>query len=264
MNLLEKKILSILEDLKENHQVSSIKAEFGAEGTRLEEALRLKDFCAASGLNLTLKVGGCEAVRDMYDARDLGINSLVTPMIETSYALKKFINSVKTVFSAKEQADITFYINIETYTGYINLKSITETEEFNFLKGIVLGRSDMAASMDIPRDELDSDKMLNIAEEMSYKMKNLNKDMIVGGRIQPESAEFLKKLPYLTHFETRKIIFDNQNLSDIISTKNGILKAIDFERLWIINRRENYNIIKNNDNERLQFLEKLLNEGIKI
>ena len=62
MNLLEKKMVETLIDLKENHHVVGIKAEFEAEGTRLEEALRLKEVVTRAGLDLAIKVGGSEAI----------------------------------------------------------------------------------------------------------------------------------------------------------------------------------------------------------
>ncbi|MFA5276435.1 MAG: citrate lyase beta subunit, partial [Candidatus Omnitrophota bacterium] len=68
MNALENKMLKILKDLKDNHHVIGVKAEFEAEGTRIEEALRLKEVVTKAGLELTIKIGGCEAVKDMYDA----------------------------------------------------------------------------------------------------------------------------------------------------------------------------------------------------
>ena len=67
MNRLEKTMVESLIDLKTNHHVIGIKAEFEAEGTRLEEALRLKEVVTRAGLDLTIKVGGCEAVKDMYE-----------------------------------------------------------------------------------------------------------------------------------------------------------------------------------------------------
>ncbi|MBP5620999.1 MAG: hypothetical protein J6X44_03185, partial [Thermoguttaceae bacterium] len=69
MNSLELKMVDALKDMKENHHVIGIKAEFEAEGTRLEEALRLKEVITKAGLDLTIKIGGCEAIKDMYDAR---------------------------------------------------------------------------------------------------------------------------------------------------------------------------------------------------
>ena len=42
MNLLEKKMVDSLIDLKENYNVLAIKAEFEAEGTSFEEAFKLR------------------------------------------------------------------------------------------------------------------------------------------------------------------------------------------------------------------------------
>ena len=84
MNELERKMVLQLQDLRENHHVIGVKAEFEAEGTRLEEAMRLKEVVIAAGLGLTMKVGGCEALRDMYEARVIGVERVVGPMIESA------------------------------------------------------------------------------------------------------------------------------------------------------------------------------------
>jgi len=34
-------------------------------------------------LGLTLKIGGSEAIRDMFEARVLGVSRIVAPMVET-------------------------------------------------------------------------------------------------------------------------------------------------------------------------------------
>ena len=91
MNELERKMVLQLEDLCQNHHVIGVKAEFEAEGTRLEEAMRLKDVVSSAGLDLTIKVGGGEALRDMYEARVIGVERVVGPMIESAYALHKFL-----------------------------------------------------------------------------------------------------------------------------------------------------------------------------
>src|SRR5574344_1374876 len=106
MNNLEKKMVTTLQDLKENHHVVGIKAEFEAEGTRMEEALRLKEVVTKAGLDLTIKIGGCEAIKDMYDARTIGVSTVVAPMIESPYALKKYIKSTKLAFPEDEHKEV--------------------------------------------------------------------------------------------------------------------------------------------------------------
>ena len=49
MNLLEKKMVDLLKDLKENYGALYIKTEFEAEGTHIEEILRPKDVILVKG-----------------------------------------------------------------------------------------------------------------------------------------------------------------------------------------------------------------------
>ena len=252
MNILEKNMADILTDLNENYGALSVKAEFETEGTSLEEAARLKELSDNSDLKFTVKIGGCEAVRDINDAKFLCADEIVAPMIETPYALKKFVRAINNIYSDDEKTKIKLFINIETITGYSNFKDIISAEEFSDISGIVFGRSDMAASMDLTLEQTDSDIMFNMAYNMSEKMLSAKKDFIIGGNITPKTSEFFAKLPYCTKFETRKIIFDNSKTS--INLSDGIIKAINFEIMWIKNRRENYGIILQDDEKRINTL----------
>lgn len=113
MNRLEKKMVGLLLELKEVHNVSGVKMEFEAEGTRMEEAMRLKEISTRVGLELTVKVGGCEAVKDMFESASLGVDHLVAPMVETQYALKKYLNALRVAFSDEQRQDMEFFINLE-------------------------------------------------------------------------------------------------------------------------------------------------------
>ncbi len=255
MNQLEKKMVNTLIDLRENHHVVGIKAEFEAEGTRLEEALRLKEVVTKAGLDLTIKIGGCEAIKDMYDARTIGVNAIVAPMIETPYAMQKYVQATKFVFPEEEREEIKFLINIETITGYANIKEMVDSPYFADIAGVVLGRVDMTGSMGLTREDINSDKILDIAKVLSSEMAKVNKDMVIGGGVSAHSLPFFKQLPYLSRFETRKIIFDAQKaLSDKHADK-GILKAVGFELMWLKNKREFYGMIFKEDAARLEMLE---------
>ena len=171
MNALENKMLDVLKDLKENNHVIGVKAEFEAEGTRIEEALRLKEVVTKAGLELTIKIGGCEAIKDMYDARAIGVTNLVAPMIESPYALKKYLLSVKNTFPQDERKDISFLINIETVDGYKSFDRMLEIPEISELNGIVLGRVDMTGSLGLKRDDINAEQILGIAKDIFSKAK---------------------------------------------------------------------------------------------
>ena len=70
------------------------------------------------------------------------------------------------------------------------------------------------------------------------------------------SLPFLRRLNsvYLSRFETRKLIFDSSSLSDNDLNK-GLLLAVKFELLWLLNKRNYYNMISTEDDERIQMLE---------
>ncbi len=256
MNILEKKMVSILQDLRDNHHVVGVKAEFEAEGTRLEEAMRLKEVVTKAGLELTIKIGGCEAIKDMYEARVIGVSRIVAPMVETPYALKKYLAATKLVFSPEEREEVCFLVNIETITGYNNLDAMLELPEIKDLGGIVLGRVDMTGSMGLTREEVNSDKIFEIAKNIGLKAKAKGLEHLIGGGVSAESLPFFRKLPVGTvdRYETRKVIFKCPAALEENADK-AILKAVGFELMWLKNKREFYGAIHKEDEQRLTMLE---------
>jgi hypothetical protein len=271
MNNLEKRMVHTLENLRQEHNVIGVKAEFEAEGTRMEEALRLKEVVTKAGLELTIKTGGCEAIKDMYDARTIGVNTIVAPMIETAYAAKKYVQATKFVFPEEERQDISFYMNIETITGFNNLEDILKSKNSNDISGIVLGRVDMTGSMGLTREDINCEEIFEIANKMAALCQKYNKKFIIGGGVSFHSMPFFKRLPKnsLYKFETRKIVFDAQKAFEDKNIDKGILKAVGFELMWLKNKRKFYEMIYKEDEKRIVMLEgrykKLIEEtGVNV
>ena len=83
MNKQELQLLDSLKDLKETSGVIGIKAEFEAEGARMDELIGLRELVVRANLGFVIKIGGCEAVHDMNQAKLLGATGIMAPMIET-------------------------------------------------------------------------------------------------------------------------------------------------------------------------------------
>ena len=256
MNTLERGMVATLKDLKARHHVIGIKAEFEAEGTRIEEALRLKEVISRAGLGLTLKVGGCEALRDIYEARTIGVERIVAPMVETPFALQKFLRAVDLAFPEDELQDVQFSVNIETETAYRAFPEMLRIPEVGRLGSIVVGRVDLTGSMGLARGDVNSETIFRITSDLVTQARAAGLECAVGGGVSAESMAFLRELPNggVHRFETRKVIFGCPAALGPDAAA-GILKAVGFELLWLKNKRGYYGLIAQEDHQRLQMLE---------
>jgi len=264
MNTLERKMVAVLQDLRENHHVVGIKAEFEAEGTRLEEAMRLKEVISRAGLGLTLKVGGCEALRDIYEARTLGVERIVAPMVESPFALQKFLRAVDLAFPEDEREDVQFAVNIETEAAGRVFKDMLKVPEAARLGCIVVGRVDLTGSMGLQRGDVNSERIFEITSDLLIQARTAGLEVAVGGGVSAESLPFLRKLPMggVHRYETRKVIFGCPGALAEDAGK-GILKAVGFELLWLKNKRDYYGLIFEEDHNRIDMLELRYREMIE-
>ena len=209
-------------------------------------------------MNVGLKIGGCEAVRDLIESRVFGVEYIIAPMVETAYALTKFIAAKNKVFPEEERREIKFLFNIETDTAVKNRHELLDTAQ-NFeggVDGVVFGRVHYTMSRNLSRGDVNSDQITQDVLSVGAMCREAGHEFIVGGGVAIEAIDTPKRIRdvHLTRFETRKIIFDGDILSQP-AARDGLLLAVQFELLWLQNKRNSYKSMYEEDETRIEMLE---------
>jgi len=260
MNKNEYEIIEVLKTLKNDYGVYEIKAEFEAEGSRMEEMMRLKDVTTKLDLPIILKIGGVEAVTDIYNALSLGVKGIIAPMAETPFAVQKFLNTIKNFVPEDNAEDIDFAINVETETAIENLDAILSLPDLNLLSGVTIGRVDLLGSMGADRSQVNSIKIRDLCQSVFERCLNKGLNCGLGGAISTDSIEFIKHMSsnnLIEKYETRKVVYKATQDSNF-NYENALLKGVEFELLWLKSKQRYYSRIKHEDAVRIPMLEKRL------
>lgn len=261
MNKLEHEMINVLKTLRNDFGVIEIKCEFEAEGSRMDELMRLKDVSGRAGLPLIIKIGGVEAVTDIYNSLALGAHAIIAPMAETPFALSKFANVVKTMVPEDNRKDAEWFFNMETITAYENFDRMLEIPNFDMINGVTVGRVDLTGSMGLDRKSVDSDQILTICQNTFRKARAKKLSTGLGGAISTDSLPFVRTLiseNLIDKFETRKVVFSPESAK---YGEKAILKGIEFELLWLQSKRRYYSTIKAEDESRIAMIEKRLGKA---
>jgi len=248
--------------LRDMNMLLAIKAEFEAEGTRIDELSVLSGLCFKWKIPLTLKIGGPSAKRDIYEAFQFGANNILVPMVESPFAAEicsEYFLSMLEAFKLMHDAP-NLLINIESKKTIKNLVSILEVIKQNNLpiSSVVIGRSDLANSIG-NKDVNDSD-IFNIVSSIVKTCKRYNIDCTLGGNITKKSYKFIEKLgSSINAFESRKCTFlidrsfNEKIYSELINA------GLEFELSWLEFKQNMYSQRSNEENKRISIIQKRLN-----
>jgi hypothetical protein len=227
-----------------------IKVSFEDEGALYNEIITMRNLTTKVGIDLSIKIGGCEAKRDIIDCMDVNCDCIVAPMVESKFALNKFLKSLDAYNYNKKKG-----FNLETIQSYNNLEKLAM--EFDNIDFVTIGRVDFVSSLNKDRDFVDTDEMYDIAEKVFTMAREKNISCYLGGAVSINSRNFIEKLinkKLLDKFETRYIIFDVHSL-DINNFEKLLYWGNVFEVEWLKFIHQRYLLHANKDVKRIKMIE---------
>mgnify|MGYP001426632450 CR=1 FL=1 len=209
--------------------VVAVKQSLEDEGASYDDLLLMRKVTNQSSLKLDIKIGGCEAKNDIHFCKKIKVDGIIAPMVESDYALVKFIQVVR------ENTMQNLYVNFESIQAVKNLNKIMKKKDFKKLKGVVIGRSDLVGSIGLGKDMVDSQKTYNLVYPILKKIRERKMIIKMGGSMTPKSKYFVSKLykkRLLDIVETRNIQLKLNN--KVISNFENIMEEIfKFEMSWL-------------------------------
>lgn len=254
MNNAEQNMLDMLVKGRDEFGVVAVKAEFEAEGTRPDEFLRLLHMAHYANIKVALKIGGCEAVSDLLASKLYGVDHIIAPMVETPYALKKYIEAKGKTHGSSE-CGTKFLFNLETQTTLDNLEQMVSVAKSG-VDGVVFGRVDFTLSRDMPRDAVNDPSISAAVLQVAQACRDNDLELVVGGSVSAAAIPALREFRHvrLDRFETRKIVFDGSAV-EYANIEAGIQNAVNFETAWLKNKRDYYAAIAEEDASRIRMME---------
>lgn len=241
--------------------VTGVKQSTEDEGSSFENIEYMRKVTKDVGIKLNVKIGGCEAKNDINFCKRIKVDSIIAPMVESSYALKKFEQ-----YASLNKNCLHFFM-LETQQSFKNIESMINSNSIKSIDGVVIGRSDFAGSLGYTKDKVNSDIIFKKIEKCLLKIrKKLKKKFIfkMGGSMSEKSQDFASKFfkkNLLNFIETRniEIKLSNKSLKNI---KKIIPIAYEFEMLWLeykIKKNKKKDLGYKSDLNRIREIKKRMN-----
>lgn len=257
MNDIERKMVAIAQWLKP-YGLCGARASFEDEGISNIQLARLKDVIACAGLPLFLKIGGCENLTGVYDGLTVGVEEMIAPMIESKFALQKFISMILKEIAEDNRRSMVFGANLETIDGVRQFDAMLTLPDLKVLTLVNIGRVDLIGSMGLDRSTINSEQVFGICAEVFTKAKKAGLKTSLGGGIDAEALPFIQRLDeaeLLDRFETRRLVFGANTWTSGLSVMKEALK---FELLYLSNLQRFGSRIQARDKARIAMIENRL------
>ena len=186
----------------------SLKGETEAEGLLHSEIAAEVILAARNDLGYLVKISGAEALGDIRALERIGIREIVCPMVETEFAMSKYMGMVE-----NRHYD-SIGVTIETKTAVSNIDEILNAG--NLLTEVTIGRSDLCRSLG--GISVDSDECIHAVKLVARKARSRGLHVTMGGSVSSHTIRRLqgdKELLDLVDFvETRKVVIRKSCICD--------------------------------------------------
>lgn len=179
---------------------TSLKGEFEAEGLSREELAVEVAWAARRSVDYLCKIGGCEATSDLLFLERLGVTSVVAPMIESAFAMSKYMDALP--------GDHFHHVGvtIETADAVARIEAILNAGRR--LTNVTLGRSDLTASFG--GSGVDGDETMAMVRSVAKAARARGLEVTMGGGVNARTRDLLRGdaelASLLACVETRKVV----------------------------------------------------------
>jgi 4-hydroxy-2-oxoheptanedioate aldolase len=242
-----------------NHIPIKLKIETESEGALYSDILFMNEIASKLQIPLCVKIGGVEALRDIFEFARFNVHMFIAPMVESTFGASKFISSLKKFKST--YPSIKGALLIETCSGLANFSRISSlvADNSDLISQVIIGRTDLSSSFRVDECKSylpDSDEIMNHILTSFSHLKSISPSTLTafGGNINALTISKLTDslIDVVDYVETRKVVMPTASLRN-----NPLIlsKALEFESYYLRERIGYYGHLVNADSARIIQLE---------
>ncbi len=221
-----------------------LKGEFEGEGLSNIELAGELVLALRNGMDYLVKISGSEANAEINYLSRIGVKRIVCPMIESPFAMRKYM------LSASNRGFEQLGVTIETGIAVDNIKQILEAGMH--LSEVTIGRSDLSASLGI--HDVESPEVISRVKTVAKAAKEKGLVVIMGGGVSEKTRHFVESdaelRSLIDYVETRKAVI---TLNEFRKPE-AIKAAIDLEVLLLKMREDSLSRTLSKVSERKEVL----------